>query len=135
MEDPAGAEPVLRGPVAIAACSQEKDPSVPPPSPYQPPTPPNPNFNGARIVVTGDSDLMTDQIVRACSGNIDFVLNSINWLSRKSTPLGISAKPLLADSIQIMKPEQMQAIALSTLFGLPYIALVIGGIVYWRRSR
>ena len=124
----------VRGPVSLAAASQERDPNMPPPNPYGPPPKPDPNFNGARIVVVGDSDFLTDPIVRNGPGNVDFTRNCFNWLARKNVSLSISAKPLLAEAISI-KPEEMQAIFYSTLVGLPYLALMIGGIVYWRRSK
>ena len=124
----------ISGPVPLAVCSQERDPNMPPPSPYGPPPKPDPNFNGARIVAIGDSDFLSDEVVRSGPGNIDFTLNSVNWLAKKISRLGISAKPLVAEAVTI-EPKYLNIIFYCTLFGLPYLALVVGGIVYWRRSR
>jgi len=128
-----GVDPTSR-PLSVAACSQQRDPNMPPPSPYAPPPQPDPSFNGSRIVVVGDSEFVTDASVGRQSTNIDFTLNCINWLAHKTTRLGIAAKPLIAPPIRI-SPQEIAAIFYGTLFGLPYLALVIGGIVYWRRSR
>jgi len=123
----------LTGPVPIAACSQERAPKQQPPSPYDQPPKPDPNFDGARIVVLGDRDVLTNRNASQGPGNVNFVLNIINWLAGKTVRLSIAPKSIYAKPITIKYGEE-QAIFYSTLFGLPYLALVIGGIVYWRRS-
>ena len=123
----------VAGPVPIAAASKKRDPNQPPPNPYMPSPPADPSFDGARIVATGDSDFLTDSMMQQGPGNVDFALNCINWLARKTNRLGIAAKPLFAEPISI-KPGEGEAIFYGTLIGLPYLALVVGGIVYWRRT-
>jgi len=124
----------ISGPVSLAVAAVENDPNMPPPNPYGPPPPPDPNFNGARIVALADGDVFSNGAVTRGPGNVDFVLNCINWLAKKTERLDIGAKPFFAEAMTI-KPQEQSAIFLSTLFGLPYLALVVGGIVYWRRSR
>ena len=124
----------ISGPVSLAVCSQERDPNTAPSPMGGPPPKPDPNFNGARIVAVGDSEFISDEVVRSGPGNVDFSLNSVNWLAKKISRLGISAKPLMAEAVTI-EPKYLNIIFYCTLFGLPYLALVVGGIVYWRRSR
>ena len=128
-----GIDPPAR-PLPIAVCSEQRHPNVSAPNPYGSPPKPDPDFSGTRIVVVGDADFLTNIGIMTNSGNIDFALNCINWLAHKTTRLGITAKPLLPPPIRVSAGE-MTAIFYSTLIGLPYLALVIGGIVYWRRSR
>ncbi|HUS58315.1 MAG TPA: GldG family protein [Planctomycetota bacterium] len=124
----------LRGPLNIAACSQERDPETPPPSPYMPPPKPNPNFEDARIVALADTTALTDEFIAKSPGNKDLALNCINWLARKTNRLGIAPKMFQAEPVYIDSSNNT-AIFFGTLIGLPYLVLVIGGIVYWRRSR
>jgi len=123
----------ISGPVSLAVAATENDPNMPPPNPYGPPPKPDPNFNGARIVALADGDVLSNGAVTRGPGNIDFALNCVNWLAKKTERLDIGAKDFFAKPMAI-EPDEQSAIFLATLFGLPYLVLVVGGIVYWRRS-
>ncbi len=88
---------------------------------------------GARVVVFGDVDFAANAFANN-PGNRDLVLNSISWLARKEKELGISAKaPDVRRSI--IKPAQMTFIFWSSIAGLPFIGILVGGIVWWVRRR
>lgn len=89
---------------------------------------------GPRFVVFGDSDFATNDYTGNYPGNLDIFLNSITWLAQKEAQLGISAKP--QDFRQaVIKPIQMRIISWLTVFVIPAIGIVIGGIVWWERRR
>ena len=88
---------------------------------------------GARVVVFGDVDFAANAFENN-PGNRDLVLNSISWLARKEKELGISAKaPDVRRSM--IKPAQMTFIFWSSIAGLPFIGILVGGIVWWKRRR
>lgn len=67
-------------------------------------------------------------------GNTDLFRNSINWLAKKETQLGISAKPPDFRKATI-SPIQMKVIFWISIAGIPVIPIVIGSIVWWKRRR
>lgn len=89
---------------------------------------------GPRLVVFGDADFATNDYIGNYPGNLDIFLNSITWLAQKETQLGISAKPQDVRQAVIM-PIQMRVISWLTVFGIPFIGILIGGIVWWERRR
>jgi len=124
----------LPGPVIMAACSQKTN-TRPAPDAWSRGGGKQEEFDGTRIVATGDADLFTDASISAGGpGNPDFVAKCVAWLMKKPPKLGIPPKALQAEPVAFTVGES-SAIFFSTLFGLPYLALMIGGIIYWRRTR
>lgn len=88
---------------------------------------------GAQLVVFGDVDFATNEYIEN-PGNADLFRNSINWLAKKETQLGISAKPPDFRKATI-SPVQMKVIFWISIAGIPVIPIVIGSIVWWKRRR
>lgn len=98
------------------------------------PEPGTEHAKGPGLVVFGDADFATNDYVGNYPGNLDIFLNSITWLAQKETQLGISAKQ--QDIRQaVIRPIQKRVIYWLTVFCLPAIGIIIGGIVWWERRR
>ena len=88
---------------------------------------------GARLVVFGDVDFASNEYVEN-PGNADLFRNSVNWLAKKETQLGISAKPPDFRKATI-NPAQMKVIFWVSIAGIPVVPIVIGSLVWWKRRR
>lgn len=88
---------------------------------------------GAQLVVFGDVDFATNEYIEN-PGNADLFRNSINWLAKKETQLGISAKPPDFRKATI-SPVQMKVIFWISIAGIPVIPIIIGSMVWWKRRR
>ncbi len=88
----------------------------------------------ARLVVFGDSDLVTNALLNSIRGfgNVDLFLNAINWLAEEEELISIRPKP--PDTRQIiLTPPQMRLILYSSAGLLPLVILAIGAMVWWQR--
>ncbi|HET8577125.1 MAG TPA: Gldg family protein [Methylomirabilota bacterium] len=86
-----------------------------------------------RLVVIGDGDFASNSFFPYMS-NSDFVLATLAWL------LGEERAPTMKPPIEVLPSvvltnRQVQAIFLFTVVMLPGLAVVIGGVVWWRRRR
>ena len=87
---------------------------------------------GARLVVFGDSDFMSDTEI-SNAGNLVLAVNAFNWLASQEHALGIPPRAVDQTSMYL-SGGQMQAILLITLVILPGAAIV-AGVLIWRRRR
>ena len=124
----------LQGPVslAVAALIKELPKSVTQAHPAMA-NDPNATPQGARLVVFGDVNFASNEYLDN-PGNTDLIRNSINWLARRETQLGISAKPPDYRKATI-NPVQMKFIFWVSIAGIPIIPIITGGIVWWKRRR
>lgn len=91
-----------------------------------------PDDDGKRLVVFGDSDFLTD-LEFGNAGNQTLAMNAFNWLATREQALGIP--PRQVDRVSLFLTEQqLQTILLIVLVGMPGAAIVVG-IVVWRRRR
>lgn len=124
----------LQGPVSLAVVSQVKElPKTVTQSHPEFANDPKAKPQGARLVVFGDVNFATNEYIEN-PGNSDLIRNSINWLAKKETQLGISAKAPDFRKATI-NPVQMKVIFWVSIAGIPIIPIVIGSIVWWRRRR
>lgn len=116
--EPAGGD--LQGPLPVAVAVERK------------PLETDKNKAVARLVAVGDSDFMNNGYVNL-SGNSDFVLNMIQWLSQDDRFISIHPRepefrPLF------LTTNQRTVMLLVAVVGFPLLALFIGGAVLWRRK-
>lgn len=88
---------------------------------------------GARIVLFTDVDFAANEYIRN-PGNQDIVRNSVNWLAKKETQLGIAGKSPEFRSASF-SPERMKLIFWLSIGALPLITMISGVIVWWKRRR
>ncbi len=124
------------GPFAMAAAIDESTKQKPPPQ--QPGMPPPPEDNtpatGTRIVVIGDCEFMTDQLVRQFWANGALVLNAVSWLVGNEKLISIPPKPHETPYLAMVGAQKVIA-AIIALFIMPGAIIITGGLVWWRRRR
>lgn len=117
-EDLAGPVPVaVAGNLQMADASGEGDGEAP----------------AARLVVVGDSDFATNQLIREFR-NRDFLLNAVNWLLGDVEAIGIRPGQPRASRLQLTG-EQFLQIRYLSLFVLPEVIAVLGVVAWWSRRR
>jgi ABC-type uncharacterized transport system involved in gliding motility auxiliary subunit len=84
-----------------------------------------------RISVFGDSDFVTNRYY-GLSGNGNFFLNTVNWLTEEADLIAIQPKTSSPRSIHLT-PTQGRMIFFVSLIILPLIILIIGISVWVRR--
>jgi ABC-type uncharacterized transport system involved in gliding motility auxiliary subunit len=85
-----------------------------------------------RMAVIGDSDFASNRYY-GLSGNGNFFLNTVNWLTEESDLISIQPKTASARTVQFM-PSQGRLIFLVSVVILPLLVLVLG-VSVWRRRR
>lgn len=87
-----------------------------------------------RLVVLGDSDLATNQLVGGMPANAVLVANSLNWLAEREALLTIPPKKTEHVRLNLTGP-QLRNFYLAVLLLLPGLAVALGTVVYVRRRR
>ncbi|UCE84636.1 MAG: Gldg family protein [Deltaproteobacteria bacterium] len=87
----------------------------------------------ARLVVFGDSDFASDQLIEGGS-NRDLFVNSVNWLLGDVEAISIRPTRSRASSLQLSAAEFNQ-IRYLTLFVLPEAIALLGVFAWWSRRR
>lgn len=88
---------------------------------------------GGRLVVFGDSDFVTNQLIDAYR-NRDLFVNSVNWLLGDVE--AISIRPATARASRFNpSQDQFTTIRYLSLFVLPELIAVFGVFAWWRRRR
>jgi ABC-type uncharacterized transport system involved in gliding motility auxiliary subunit len=109
----------LAGPVPLAA-AVESDP-VPA------------GRKGLRMVVFGDSDFATNQLLEANVANSVMLSNTLNWLVEREALLGIPPKKTEQVRLTLTGDEFRNVWLLAAL--LPVLSVVMGAAVFFRRRR
>lgn len=87
-----------------------------------------------RLVVYGDSDFATNQLVQGNPANAILLANSLNWLAEREALLTIPPKK--TEQVRLnLTGSQLRTLYLLTLLVLPGVAVVLGTMVYVRRRR
>jgi ABC-type uncharacterized transport system involved in gliding motility auxiliary subunit len=87
----------------------------------------------ARLVVFGDSDFATNQMLGAYS-NRDLFVNSVNWLLGDVEAISVRPPKSRASRLTLSSEQFSQIRALS-LFVLPELIAVAGVWAWWSRRR
>jgi ABC-type uncharacterized transport system involved in gliding motility auxiliary subunit len=88
----------------------------------------------ARLVVYGDSDFATNQLVRADGNNATLLANSLNWLVERETLLGIP--PRKTEQVRLsMTAGELRTVYVLSLLLLPGLAVAAGIAVHRLRRR
>jgi ABC-type uncharacterized transport system involved in gliding motility auxiliary subunit len=119
-----------RGPIAVGAAASQA---------VKAPEPTKPNDAKAadtkppetRVVVMGDSDFASNVAINI-SGNRDFFMNIVGWLSQQENLIAIRPREA-GDSRLTLTNDQARRIAWFALFLLPGAILAMGIYTWWRR--
>jgi ABC-type uncharacterized transport system involved in gliding motility auxiliary subunit len=86
-----------------------------------------------RLVVFGDSDFATNQLLGANADNGLLLSNTLNWLVEREALLGIPPKK--TEQVRLtLTGEEIRRIYLVVAL-LPILAVILGGVVFSRRRR
>jgi len=85
-----------------------------------------------RIVVVGDSDFASNYAISSY-GNLDFLLNTLDWLAGKEELIGIRSKTPEVREIQLTKTK-LNFILYFCVIILPLL-IIIAGVLVWLRRR
>jgi ABC-type uncharacterized transport system involved in gliding motility auxiliary subunit len=87
-----------------------------------------------RMVVIGDSDFATNQLVQGMPANAVLLANALNWLAAREALLTIPPKK--TENVRLnLTSDQLRVFYLMVLLVLPGLAVALGTVVYFRRRR
>jgi ABC-type uncharacterized transport system involved in gliding motility auxiliary subunit len=122
-----------QGPITLAAAVSAPA-TVTPPPPSGNATPPSPDSERkpeTRIVAVGDSDFASNMAV-GISGNRDFFMNSMNWLSQQENLIAVRPRQP-EDRRLTLTADQQNRIMILTLFIIPGLVFASGIYTWWKR--
>ena len=106
----------------VVAVSAEKDA----------PTDDRVRVDSSRLIVVGSSAFLSNQTIT--EADMDFVLNSLNWLLDREEVIGIA--PKVAHNLSLnLTQAQLSLIALLVMGAIPGCAALLGFIVWLKRRR
>jgi hypothetical protein len=109
----------LAGPVSLAVAVERSKPA-------------GVDIGSARLVVVGTSSFVVDGYLREWRGNLDFMMNAVNWLLQRD--LNIEVGPKMADDFGIdMTRNQFLMVGALVLAGLPLVVAAVGLMVWLQR--
>ena len=86
----------------------------------------------ARLVVVGDSDFATNQVLGGPGSDGDFFLNSINWLAQDEDQISIRPKAEASSHITLTVAQATGLTWIDRLF-LPGLVIIVGISIWWKR--
>ena len=122
-----------KGPLSLAVAVERNPRGA---SPY---APPQESGGGPRLVVVGSPSIASDNALgktrqEGYEGDRTFVMNSVNWLMKKESKLGIP--PQRPDRRELSaSPAALKAVFFITVLAMPLAAILGGGLVWWVRRR
>lgn len=84
-------------------------------------------------MIVGNAMFLNAQFSKNVPGNLNFVVNSLNWLQDKKETLQIQPKDLTTFRLNISTTQAMVWAAI-TVVGIP-IAILVLGLTVWLRRR
>lgn len=87
-----------------------------------------------KLVVIGDSDFISNELIRSNEFNFDLALNVLSWLSGSAEKITIRPKMLRSSTVDLT-PEQTNWVFYVTVITIPMLVLIFGINLWWIRSR
>jgi ABC-type uncharacterized transport system involved in gliding motility auxiliary subunit len=122
-----------QGPITLAAASSAPA-TVTPPKPSGNATPGSPDAPAtpeSRIVAVGDSDFASNMAI-GISGNRDFFMNTLNWLSQQENLIAVRPRQP-EDRRLTLTADQQNLIMILSLFVIPGLVFATGVYTWWKR--
>lgn len=109
----------IQGPLNIAVAITDEDTSV---------------GRSSKLVVVGGATFIDDNVNSVTNGaNVDFIMNSFNWLQDKKDSVSIRPKTLTAEKLMINVLQQLVLSGVVVIL-IPAVIMIIG-ITVWLRRR
>lgn len=87
----------------------------------------------AKLVIVGNSNFMSPDVISATNGaNLDFVMNSFNWLQDKKDGTSIRPKNLTVQNLSMTNLQKLTLSAVAVIL-IPGAIMATGIIVWFRR--
>lgn len=91
---------------------------------------------GARVILIGDSDFITNGQVVTPMGNSILFLDGVAWLTDYAEDVNFSFQPRITDvPLIFVSPQQLDMIAFFTVVFMPGVVLATGLFIWRRRNR
>jgi ABC-type uncharacterized transport system involved in gliding motility auxiliary subunit len=119
-----------KGPLALAVAVDTNSSLTPTTSDTSGATPSS--GGGARLVLIGSPDLISNNSLQQVPGNQSLFLNSMNWVSQQDSLINIRV-PETTPRTLILTSAQMNLIAYASFLFLPLGVLAVGAAVWWTR--
>ncbi|HYE89315.1 MAG TPA: Gldg family protein, partial [Vicinamibacterales bacterium] len=121
-----------QGPITLAAAvSAPATVTPPPPANASPDSPDAERKPESRVVAVGDSDFAANVAI-GISGNRDFFVNAMNWLSQQENLIAVRPRQP-EDRRLTLTAGQQQSIMIFCYFILPGIVFASGIYTWWKR--
>ena len=121
-----------QGPITLGAAVSAPATVTPPPSGNATPASPDSEQKPeTRVVAIGDSDFATNMAI-GISGNRDFFMNSLNWLSQQENLIAVRPRQP-EDRRLTLTADQQNRILILTLFVIPGLVFATGIYTWWKR--
>ena len=111
----------LRGPVSLAVAAESRKPG-------------GVELEGMRLVVVGCSGFVDNNSLSQNEGNVDFFMNSLNWLLKREQQIAVSPKTPQEFRLD-MSPSQAKMVYTLVIGGMPLAVAALGLIVWLRRRK
>ncbi|MCX7887266.1 MAG: GldG family protein [Verrucomicrobiae bacterium] len=111
----------LQGPVPVAVAVETRKPG-------------GVELDGMRLVVVGTSAFVDNQHIRSSGGNVDFFMNSLNWLLKREPQIAISPKTPEEFKLD-MTTHQARVVYALVIGGMPLLVAVVGVAVWLSRRK
>jgi ABC-type uncharacterized transport system involved in gliding motility auxiliary subunit len=86
----------------------------------------------ARLLVMGDTDVLTDELLGEGPGNATFAVNTMRWLVGDDDRMSLVGRPSQTRRIAL-STGQLAAVQWVVLGLMPLLAVLVGAIVWWTR--
>ena len=122
-----------QGPITLAAASSAPATvkPAPPAGNGSPASPDSERTPETRIVAVGDSDFASNMAV-GISGNRDFFMNAMNWLSQQENLIAVRPRQP-EDRRLTLTADQQNRIMILSLFVIPGLVFATGVYSWWKR--
>jgi ABC-type uncharacterized transport system involved in gliding motility auxiliary subunit len=87
-----------------------------------------------QLVVVGDSDFLSNEMIRSYEFNYDLALNAVNWLSGTAEQISIRPKMIRSSTVDLT-PEATNWVFYIAVVTIPMLVLVFGINLWWYRRR
>ena len=86
----------------------------------------------SRLVVTANSHFLATQFLLQVPGNLDFIMNSLNWLADREEVISIRPRSLIHLNLQMSGWQKLIYSGIVVIL-IPLLALGAGVVVWLRR--
>jgi ABC-type uncharacterized transport system involved in gliding motility auxiliary subunit len=122
-----------QGPITLGAAVSAPATVTPPPASGNatPASPDSERKPETRVVAVGDSDFASNMAI-GISGNRDFFMNSLNWLSQQENLIAVRPRQP-EDRRLTLTADQQNRIMILTIFIIPGLVFATGVYSWWKR--